>query len=258
MPSLSGICQLCGCFGKLTFEHIPPQRVFNSRPAVVHTLWGMGIGSKHSKLPPVEQHRRGMGRESLCEKCNGKTASYFGDAFADWTFQALEYAKKVNGDNRVALPFSIKPLNVIKQIATMAIAAAPLSDSPSLRELRRFILSPFEQYLPGGFRIRAYLNPARPQLHDDPMLTPNRMSGPSAIMDIKAGKVSNIYCEVAFPPMGYVVFCDDPDKRLTDQIASLAEITFFGRFRYGQRADVMVNLPVRNPFGPVPGNYLRA
>lgn len=257
MANPIGHCHLCMLTGKLTYEHIPPQRVFNSRPAICHTLWGLGIGAKHSTLPPVEHHRRGMGRHSLCQRCNEKTAHYYGDAFADWTLQALDYARKVGAENRVALPFRIKPLHVIKQVATMALAAAQFSDSDALRRLRRFVLLPFEQYLPAEFQVRAYLNPVRPGVDFDRMMTPNRLSEVCVIMDIVKGTSTHIFGEVAFPPMGYVVCLRENGQRLTEEIQQLADISHFSGFRFGETADLTTSLPVRNPFGPVPGNYAR-
>lgn len=230
----------------------------NNCRALCHTIKGLEIGSKYKKPPPVANFPGGMGKPSLCAKCNGQTGAYYGEAFAEWTFQALEYAAKVGRENRIALPFRIKPLNVIKQILTMAIAAAAPGTSQAYGELRRFILNPFEQYVPGGFRVRAYLNPKRDGWDRDPMMmTLNRMTDTCMMLDIEQRGSVFILAEIAFPPMGYVVYFYDAKAKLTDQIAALADITHFGNHRVGREADLMVTLPVRSPFGPAPGNYAK-
>ena len=248
-----GVCHLCGATGPLTFEHIPPQRVFNDRPAVCHTLYGLEMGSRFSKPPPLKSQPRGMGRHSLCERCNGWTARHYGDAFAAWTYQALHYAEKVGAENRVALTFTIKPLHVLKQIATMALAASDRNDSPLLRSLRRFVLCPFEQYLPAGLDFRAYLNPDRKGRNG--LTTLNRMAGPCAILDVVKGTRAVVFAEIAFPPMGYYAGFHEPEARLTDEVAELAPVGFFGNFRYGEEATLSLQLPVKSPLGPVPGYY---
>ena len=252
----SGRCHACGEVDPLTLEHIPPQSAGNNRWTVCHNLYGLAVGAKASILPPVLDCRRGMGRYSLCVRCNGWTAKHYNDAFADWTFQALEYAGKVGSENVVALPFRIKPLHVLKQVATMALAVAPFGDTPTMRRLRRFALYPFEPYLPPDFDIRAYLNPARAGHRQKKVETLNRMTETCAILDVSNGSVSHIVAEIAFPPMGYVVLFRNP-QRLTDSIAELESISFFGESRYTEQRAIVVSLPVRAPFGPVPGHYPR-
>jgi hypothetical protein len=31
---IEGICRICGCYGPLTFEHVPPRKAFNNRPVI--------------------------------------------------------------------------------------------------------------------------------------------------------------------------------------------------------------------------------
>jgi hypothetical protein len=195
-----------------------------------------------------------MGKRSLCERCNGFTAKYYGDAFAEWTIQALRYASKVGtAENYVQLPFTIRPLEVIKQIATMAIAASYFSDTPTVRSLRRFVLVPFEQYTPSSFDFRGYLNPHDPQRKEG-LSTQKRMLGIGATMDVTKGTQTHFFAEVAFPPMGYAALFRT-NIRLLDEIESLADVGWFGSYRYGQSENIAVRLPVRTPFGPAPGSY---
>src|SRR4051812_23341016 len=112
-----GVCSLYLEMRPLSFEHIPPRRVFNQHPAVAHTLYGLQLGSKHHKDPVLLKGPGGLGRHAVCEGCNGRTASLYGDAFAEWTMQCLMYAERLRGTSTVLLPFTIKPLNVLKQIA---------------------------------------------------------------------------------------------------------------------------------------------
>lgn len=251
-----GYCHLCGTHGKLTLEHIPPQSAGNDKWTCCHTLYGMTIGAEHKKMPPLKDCRRGMGRHSLCEKCNGMTAHYYNEAFANWTLQALELASKVDGDKYVCSTFhEIKPLSILKQIATMAIATADFMNTPSVRSLRRFVLVPFEQYMPKEFQIRIYLNPPLRLDRRDKMLTPNRMTTSATTMDITDGSVTACMAEVAFPPMGYLTLWDNPEFKITGTTLELTNVSHFGLYRWGQKADVRLSLPVRKPFGPVPGHY---
>ena len=173
-----GRCHICCESGPLTDEHFPPRSAGNNKWTQYHTLYGMVLGSRFNKAPPMTEARSGIKRRSLCERCNGRTAAFYNDAFADWTLQALELAQKIGHESYVNVVFyEIKPLSVLKQVVVMALAAADFGISDPLTRLRRFALYPFESHLPAGIGVRAYLNPPRrAELATDKVLAPNRVA----------------------------------------------------------------------------------
>ena len=69
-----GYCHICGTYGKLTFEHIPPESALNKGRAKVYT------GDDAIKQYTGEKSRylslqQGMGKYSLCESCNNNTGA---------------------------------------------------------------------------------------------------------------------------------------------------------------------------------------
>ena len=88
-----------------------------------------------------------------------------------------------------------------------------------------------------------------------PLLTQNRLTGPCAILDTRVGTKVFVIGEIAFPPMGYVVYKATGGERISEDFASLCDLRVFSNFHYSQFADVFVRMPVRYPFGPVPGYY---
>jgi hypothetical protein len=251
-----GTCSLCLEKRSLSFEHVPPRRVFNNRPAVAHTLYGLHLGSKHSKSPPLLRGAAGLGRNALCEQCNGRTAALYGDAFAEWTLQCLDYARRLHDTSTVLLPFTIKPLNVLKQIATMMIAVADTkTSSPSLNAIRHFVLSPQAMHLPYDVVVKAYFNPNDPARNGKPALTQNRLSESCAVLDIRSGTSVFVLAEVAFPPMGYVAYFAKRHDRVSDDFTSLCDLRQFSCHPVNRAATIFFQMPVRYPFGPVPGYY---
>lgn len=252
----TGICSLCLEFAELTFEHIPPRRVFNDRPTVAHTLYGLHLGSQFGKPPPLLRGPAGLGRCTLCRRCNGLTASYYGEAFADWTTQCLRYADRGVGSGKIILSFRIQPLNVLKQITTMIMAVSMSTESAETFDaIRAFTLSRESMALPNDVIVAAYLNPTDPGRAGVPLLTQNRLAGPCAILDTRVGTSVFVVGEVAFPPMGYVIYRIDGAARVSADFAALHDLRAFSNLRYGRFADLFMNMPVRYPFGPVPGHY---
>src|SRR5665213_1392864 len=253
---MKGICSICLEHGPLSFEHVPPKRVFNHKPAVAHTIYGLSVGSKFKKPPQLLQGPRGLGRRALCESCNGKTGAWYGDAFADWTMQCLAYAEKLRNDTNVLLPFHIMPLNVIKQILVMALAVSgSKSGGNKIDHLRRFVLSKQSMTLSPEFVIKTYFNPSDPARTTNPVLTQNRLTESCAVLDTRTGTSVFVVAEVAFPPMGYVVYTALPGVNITGDFASLCDLRCFTQFYYDQKYVPFLHVPVRCPFGPVPGYY---
>jgi hypothetical protein len=92
---MEGICHICGAYGKLSYEHVPPSAAFNDKPVLYTTLLkilqrGDLDGLTGKKL------QRGAGANKLCEKCNATTGHWYGAAFADWAYQGDERANHVN------------------------------------------------------------------------------------------------------------------------------------------------------------------
>jgi len=252
----SGICSICLAHGELTFEHVPPRRVFNDRAAVAHTLYGLEIGAKFKKSPLLLRRPAGLGLQTICERCNGLTASLYGDAFAEWTTQCLRYANRITTSNEMLLPFSVQPLNVLKQVATMilAVSGSTLSHE-KVNAIRSFVLSPQTMSLPNDIVFAAYLNPEDQTRNDCPASTQNRLCKSCAVLDTRSGLSVFVFGEVAFPPMGYVAYIENRGKPISGDFSTLLDLRRFRNSYYGKRHDLFLQVPVRRPYGPVPGYY---
>ncbi len=250
-----GVCAICLNQGELSFEHVPPRRAFNNRPAVAHTLRGFHLGNAHKKYPPLLRGHGGIGRRSICVACNGKTGTWYGEAFAEWTTQCLRFASRVDKDQLLLLPFTVRPLNVLKQILTMAIAIAGHRKSwPQIDTMRRFVLQPQSMQLPNQVVIRAYFNPTDPDRGHD-HLTQNRLTGSCSVLDVSTGTSVFVFAEIAFPPMGYVVYFAEPGANVSEDFTSLCDLRSFLHSYYNRETSLFLSLPVRYPFGPAPGYY---
>lgn len=249
-------CSLCLYRTKLTFEHVPPKRTFNSRPAVAHTIYGLRVGTEHKKAPTLLEAHQGLGRRALCEACNGKTADWYGDAFAEWTTQCLQFAERLDAAVVPLVSFNIEPLSVLKQILVMVLAASGCkAGGDKVDLLRAFVQEKDRVHLPHEFAVKAYFNPNDPSRTHKPLLTQNRLAESCAVLDVSTGTSVFVLGEVAFPPMGYVVYAVPGDQAVSPDFASLCDLRSFGSIAYGQRRTPSLHIPVRRPFGPLPGYY---
>lgn len=234
-----GICRLCGVYGSLTFEHIPPRSAFNDQPLVFRTMQNLLQGHSHTKF------RKGVGTRSLCESCNNRTGAWYGEAFVNWSRQGLNWLNRLEFGDSLALPYRIRPLNVLKQIMVMVLAMGPESAVSHREELRRFVLNREHKYLPPDERVYVYFN-----VNGKP-----RFASGAAVMNVAEGVGAYIRGEVSLPPFGYCVCNLIKNRRSMPESEGLCDITWFSRFDYNVWTQVFLKLPALETHLPFPLDY---
>lgn len=154
-----GTCCICGKEGKLSFEHVPPRSAFNDHPIFVANIKEL-IGNWDGELRSIKGkvHQLGAGDYTLCEKCNSDTGAWYGNAFADWAYQAFQVLTSARGEPSLYYNFRVFPLRVIKQIVCMFFS----SNGPDFRtvhpDLVKFVLDREARHLKPSIRIYTYYN----------------------------------------------------------------------------------------------------
>ena len=233
-----GTCCICGDYGPLSFEHVPPRKAFNDNSIVrINFLDAMELSPSSPIKGDIQQ--KGMGGYTLCEKCNNKTGSWYGTYFANWCYQGFEILWKSNGRPTLIYFHHLFPLRMLKQIVTMFFSA----NSPELGkvhpELVKFVLNKNYKYLPPIFRFFVYYN----------IEGKLRFIGLQSFLRLNNRRITRM-SEINFPPYGYVmtINSDPPDQRLF-------EITYFSRYGYDEFETKAMRLPVLPTHSAFLGDY---
>jgi hypothetical protein len=236
-----GYCRLCGQYGKLSYEHVPPKSAYNDQPIALYTFTDLVDGRGRTKF------RQGLGAYTLCVRCNNLTGAWYGSAFAEWTRQGLEGLDKLraSGQQSILLPYYVRPLNVVKQIVIMALALGAVPTIAPSAALRRFVLNREERYLPTSDKLYVYHS-----VGGQP-----RLAAGMAVLNIETGSASYVRGEVALPPFGYLVSDPLPQKPDLGAAEGLCEITWFADYAYDEYAALYLRIPGMETNGPVPVDY---
>lgn len=233
---MDGVCHICGCFGKLSFEHVPPRKAFNNRPVLM--AYGRELfESKRIDEIEMTKQQKGAGYFTLCVKCNNDTGGWYGRAYVEWVNQAAEIIIRSHGEPLLYYPYKIHPLRVIKQIVTMFFSV----NSPEFREkqryLEQFVLNKNLKDLPDN--IDVYVG-----------YTNTGYSRTSAVSGILSSTRTYVVSEIAFPPFVYIMTfgCISPDPRLM-------KITHFSKYNYEDFRTLDICLPVVSVNTPYPADY---
>ena len=123
-----GQCHICGKYSKLTFEHIPPENAMNRGSATIYTGDNVMKRYRGEKAKYINQ-QQGMGKYTLCEKCNNNTGSWYVPTYNDIARDVASYLHKkeqLNHGDIISFSFKNVPvLSFIKQVITMFCSLLP-------------------------------------------------------------------------------------------------------------------------------------
>ena len=237
---VEGTCRICGTYGRLSFEHVPPRAAFNDRPMLIFSAevlleHGLDAGPEHGTVS-----QRGSGAYTLCERCNNNTGSWYGRHFVEWSYHGMEILRRSKGRPTLFYLNYLFPLPILKQVVSMFFSVNTERFRLAQPYLVGFVLDRERKYLPPGIRIYAYYTTS----------VSTRALGVSGMLNLESGRVA-VTSEISFPPFGYVMTFDDNtpvDRRLV-------EITQFARYNYSEFAVLNIQLPVLETHLPLPGDY---
>lgn len=235
-----GSCHLCGRYGPLSYEHVPPARAFNTRPVVESPLLE-GLDDDLDAPPRGKINQRGAGAFTLCEKCNNNTGAWYADDFAQWCGQGADVLVRSDFKPRLIYLHYIFPLRILKQIFTMCFSTNSARWRLKHPDLEQFVLDRDRRWLNPQYRVFVYYNAEG---------CFRRVGNRMAMINLYRGPGVIQVTEISHPPFGYVVTADGtcPDDRLF-------EISHFRRYAYDEWEVTPLYLPVLPTHLPIALDY---
>lgn len=158
-----GYCHICGCYGELSYEHIPPENALNSNKAIIYTGDDVVKRYKGEKSRYICR-QQGMGKFSLCEKCNNITGSWYVPQYSD---VAKDVARILHNRESLGhgdiLGFSsnnFPALAFVKQVITMFCSLLPIEEVKRLGFDKLLLEKESNEVDTTLFDLRIYLTPA--------------------------------------------------------------------------------------------------
>jgi len=235
MTNLIGKCHICGNTDKLTYEHVPPAKAFNSHKAFVYLARDV-LGSDYVPWDlsgkKAKQHQKGIGDYTLCGKCNNDTGAWYADAFVDFTYKGYKesFNKDVNPNDWIKITFlDIYPLRVFKEIIAMFFSINAPEFADVHLDLRALVLSKSRQGIPPK-RYGLYIYLLKGEVA--------RYIGVAGIASLTKGH-HRVLTELAAPPFGYVLEFNPKSKENYCDITSFANV-----FGCDEKRTMTLNMPV--------------
>lgn len=222
----SQICQLCAKWPASSREHLPPHATSNV--GEVRIIYIDGNSPSGEIQYHVVHSSDGFWVPVLCEKCNNKTGSRYGEPYKDLISQVSNAAGIEDSEGRVYVYLrGIYPLRILKQMFSMFLCAVPYQPAPVWRGIQEFVLKR-DTLLPSSAPfVYLYMNVSRI----------GRIVPCCGIVELSTHKTI-VVSEVSWPPVG-IVFSFQRDERF----ALMEDVTSWGQFRFKHKKDITIRLP---------------
>lgn len=256
-----GKCRICGREGKLSLEHIPPQKAYNQETVIEYTFDSWVRKQKEKG----KQRQGGIGEYTLCGECNSDTGSWYGTEYCRWAtmaFDVLNILKSnpdiISSKNTIAITLKdVYPLRFLKQVITClfsVVGKSPDSDfAGNNPELVKFVLDKYQTNLPESYKfyLRLFRKPSilrRVPLAGKLTVPYNKDKSGNIVQGTIKNRNASVFSEIAHPPFALVMTHGTPFPAAT-------EISYFKNFRYDECVDLVLPLKIGTGLTPYPGSY---
>lgn len=238
--TVTGNCNICDNYGRLTEDHVPPRGAFNNRTIVAVKKLEDALNILPGKQIKGKPLQGGIKTYCICGKCNNDTGSWYANHFIEWAHRGMEILQRSAFKPVEQATYHIAPLSIIKQIVTMVFSTSHYGFHKAHPELVEFILNKHKKYLSSRYKFYVYFN----------IEGVHRRFGLIGKADIIGSKSIQLSVEINYPPYGYVMTIDSgcPDERLTD-------ISFFSQYDYDERKDISIQFNLLPTHLALPGDY---
>lgn len=232
----TGKCRLCGQKSELTFEHTPPEGAFNSSPVFFQDYENL-FDTTSYLYGKRKRSNKGAGGLNLCADCNNKTGSWYAKDYIKFAkIGAYVMTHHVYANHFITAEYSIKPLNVFKQILTMFIALDSGDFLIKQPNLKRFLLEKENRNFTDKIEIFMYLT--------------SSINLRNALSFTNMDGYFRTHGEISYRPFGFHISIDSPPIN-----RPFLSITHFKEFSYNQEVDLLLPLRHLDPVGNMPGLY---
>lgn len=231
-----GICRICGEYKELTFEHVPPETVFNrgavrniGLDAVIEDTMNKGRLPWEINYGKGKIQQRGRGGFYLCSNCNSCTGQWYVPEYSRFVHiiqSAIQQAGEAEYASLGVTLKGIKPLPVFKQIMTMFcdINKGLIKDESIKEYLLDKSCKSFNQ---NRYHLYAHIHAGELE----------RMNGIMVQAVINYGIIT--LSEISTYPIGFTLYIDKPESYKPEGV----EITSFSGWEYGDECDMKIIIP---------------
>lgn len=198
--AIYGQCHICGEYGKLSFEHIPPEAALNKGQIKAYSGEEI-LKAFHDVHARYENMQRGMGKHSLCESCNNTTGQWYAATYCQIAKEVAISRKKMkslqHGDGIEYTFKNLPALSFVKQIIAMFCSLLPWDEVHRLGFDQLLLNRKSNSVDMSLFDLRVYLTSSE---------TAQLLTAPSVVLYLSDNEVvSSTVADLCAYPFGFIL-----------------------------------------------------
>ena len=252
----SGICHICGNEGPLSYEHIPPRSMGNSKPAKSYRVGD--IAEKHGTLDVKRtdgvhyyQQQRGVGFETICRNCNSYLGRHYVKAYTGCISElGTLLQKSMDDEGCTGIHLEGHNVPVLAFIKHVISNFCSTTQPGTMFDCRDFLLDCESRNLPDRYRLFMFVIPK-----GGPFVS----SGWTEIILNESGLKTANLAFIATYPVGFYLYDTETSTVEPDPVRYGCEITPMAKQPWGAEPRFCLDLPYMtiNNSIPVPISQIR-
>lgn len=245
----SGFCHICGKEGPLSFEHIPPRSMGNSKPAKAYRVTDMvekyhTLSNANKEGIRYRQQQRGIGFQTICSSCNSYLGKHYVKAFTGCMTELgviLQESKDVQGCTGIHLEgHNVPVLAFFKHVISNFCST---TQPGTMLDCREFLLDFKSNAFPERYRLFMFALPKRGLFVS---------SGWMQLLLNDNGLKTASLAFVAMPPAGFYLYDTQTSTAEPEAARYGCDITAMASQPWGAKPGFTLDLPFMTVANSIP------
>ena len=236
----SGVCHICGKEGPLSFEHIPPHSMGNSKPTKVYRV--ADIADTHHTLSIANidgiryrQQQRGIGFQTICSSCNSYLGKHCVNAYTGCVTELGAILRESKGDQGcTGIHLEGHNVPVLAFFKHVVSNFCNTTQAGTMLDCREFLLDCKSNAFPERYRVFMFALP-----EDGSLVSSSWMQLWFDKDGIKTARLAFI----AMPPVGFYLYDVESSTAMPEASQYGCEITSMASQPWEARPGFSLDLP---------------
>lgn len=244
-----GYCHICGKFGKLSFEHIPPHSMGNDKPTKSYKVADIAEMNRSLSLDGRQglryhQQQKGIGFQTLCPSCNSYLGKHYVKPYTGCIRELGSIiASEKDDPASVGIHLEAHEINILAFFKHVVSNFCSTTQPNSLLDCKEFLLDCESNDFPSRLRLFMFAVPKA-----DAFVS----SGWVRLLLNEDGPKVATLAFIAHYPVGFYLLDADATTAEIDSRRYGCEITPMARQPWGAKPDFALDLPYMTIDGSIP------
>ena len=245
----SGVCHICGKEGPLSFEHIPPHSMGNSKPAKAYRIVDIAktcntLNTANKEEIRYRQQQRGIGFQTICSSCNSYLGKHHVNAYTRCVTELGAILRESKGDqDRSGIHLEGHNIPVLAFFKHVVSNFCSTTQPGTMLDCREFLLDFKSNAFPSRYRLFMFALPEGSSFVSSGWMR--------LFLDDNGLKTADL-AFIAMPPVGFYLYDVESSTAMPEASSHGCEITSMASQPWEAKPGFSLDLPYMTVVNSIP------